>query len=117
MIAIRAGLRVLIATQPIDFRKGVHSLVTLVAEALKANPYCGDVFIFRSKRMDRLKLLAWDGSGIVLITKWLEDSRFVFPPVQDGVVCVSSTQMSVLLAGLDWRRVEAKTVKQPWKIA
>lgn len=117
MIAASAGLRVLIATRPIDFRKGVHSLVALVAEALKANPYCGDLFVFRSKRCDRLKLVAWDGSGMVLVTKWLEEGRFVFPPIQDGVVYVSSTQLSVLLAGLDWTRVEEKVVKQPWKTA
>jgi len=49
----------LIATQPVDFRKGIHGLVALVTEALNANPYCGNIFIFRSKRADRLKLIAW----------------------------------------------------------
>ena len=50
------------ATHPVDFRKSVHTLSALVSEALRANPYSGDVFVFRSKRMDRVKLLAWDGS-------------------------------------------------------
>ena len=63
MIALRADLKVVLATQPVDFRKSVHTLSALVSEALHANPYCGDVFVFRSKRMDRVKLLAWDGSG------------------------------------------------------
>jgi transposase len=45
----------------------------LVAEALKADPYCGDVFVFRSKRKDWLKLLVWDGTGVILATKWLEE--------------------------------------------
>jgi transposase len=57
----------------------LHTLSALVSEALRANPYCGDVFVFRSKRMDRVKLLAWDGSGMVLVTKWLRQGRFTLP--------------------------------------
>ncbi|WP_375293257.1 IS66 family insertion sequence element accessory protein TnpB [Bradyrhizobium sp. sGM-13] len=66
----------MLAAQPVDFRKSVHTLSALVSEALRANPYCGDVFVFRSKRMDRVKLLAWDGSGMVLVTKWLHQGAF-----------------------------------------
>ncbi len=79
MIALRSDLKVVLAAQPIDFRKSVHTLSALVSEALRANPYCGDVFVFRSKRMDRVKLLAWDGSGMVLVTKWLHQGRFTLP--------------------------------------
>src|SRR5438309_1957430 len=60
MIALRPELKVVVAAQPVDFRKSLHTLSALVSEALRANPYCGDVFVFRSKRMDRVKLLAWD---------------------------------------------------------
>ena len=60
MISFGAVVRVFVATQPIDFRKGVHGLV---AEGLGGKPYSGDVFVFRSKRSDRLKLLVFDGSG------------------------------------------------------
>ncbi|WP_410051837.1 IS66 family insertion sequence element accessory protein TnpB [Bradyrhizobium sp. SZCCHNS1012] len=52
----------LLAVQPVDFCKSVHTLSALVSEAPYANPYCGKVFVFRSKRADRVKLLAWDGS-------------------------------------------------------
>jgi transposase len=72
-------LKLVLAAQPVDFRKSVHMLSALVSEALRANPYCGDVFMFRSKRMDRVKLLAWDGSGMVLVTKWLRQGRFTLP--------------------------------------
>jgi transposase len=65
VIALRADLKVVVAAHPVDFRKSVHTLSALVSEALRENPYCGNVFVFRSKRMDRVKLLAWDGSGIV----------------------------------------------------
>ncbi len=68
MIALRSDLKVVLAAQPVDFRKSLHTLSALVSEALRANPYCGDVFVFRSKRADRVKLLAWDGSGMVLVT-------------------------------------------------
>ena len=117
MIGLRDELKVLVAARPIDFRRGVHGLVAMVAEALCADPYCGNVFVFRSKRMDRLKLVVWDGSGMVLVTKWLEEGVFTFPPVQDGAVVLTATQFSVLVAGLDWTRVAQKAVRRPSKIA
>ena len=87
MISFGRDVRVFVATQPIDFRKGVHGLVALVAEGLAGEPYSGDVFVFRSKRSDRLKLLVFDGSGLVLATKWLEDGDFAWPPVREGTNC------------------------------
>jgi transposase len=113
VIAVRAGLKIVVASQPVDFRKGINSLAALVSQALNANPYCGDVFIFRSKRMDRLKLLAWDGTGMVLMTKWLEESRFIWPPIRDGAVHLSATQLAMLVDGLDWTRAPPNVVKQP----
>jgi transposase len=90
----------------------VHTLSSLVSEALRANPYCGDVFVFRSKRIDRVKLLACDGSGMVLVTKWLHQGRFTWPPIRDGAVHPSATQLA-LLDGLEWTRVSPKPVTQP----
>jgi transposase len=113
VIALRCDLKVVLAAQPVDFRKSVHTLSALVSEALRANPYCGDVFVFRSKRADRLKLLGRDGSGMVLVTKWLHQGRFTWPPIRDGVVHLSATQLAMLLDGLEWTRVSPKPVKQP----
>ena len=117
MIGLRSDLKVLVASRPIDFRRGVHGLVAMVAQALSAEPYCGDIFVFRSKRKDRLKLIVWDGSGMVLVTKWLEEGGFTFPPIRDGAVVLTSTQFSVLLAGLDWTQVAQKAVRRPNKVA
>ena len=103
MIALRADLKVVMAAQPVDFRKSVHTLSAVVSEALQANLYCGDVFVF----------LAWDGSGMVLVTKWLEQGRFSWPPIRDGVVHLSATQLAMLLDALDWMRVSPKPVRQP----
>ena len=63
MIAVPAGMRVLVATRPVDFRKGADGLVALVSETLGNDPFSGTVFVFRSKRTDRVKILVWDGSG------------------------------------------------------
>ena len=65
MIAVSAGVRVLIATKPVDFRKGADGLIALVREALGEDPFSETIFVFRSKRADRLKIIAWDGSGLV----------------------------------------------------
>ena len=116
MMALRADLKVVVASQPIDFRRGVNGLVALVAEALGADPYCGQVFVFRSKRKDRLKLLTWDGSGIVLATKWLEAGGFTWPPITAGKVEISPEQMALLVAGLDWTRVASTPVRRPTKV-
>jgi transposase len=65
------------------------------------------------KWADRLKLLHWDGSGMILATKWLEGGKFAWPPVQDGVMKLTRAQMTLLLGGMDWRRLEENPVKKP----
>lgn len=115
MIALGADLKVVVASQPIDFRRGVNGLVALVAEALKADPYCGDIFVFRAKRMDRLKILTWDGSGMVLATKWLEAGRFTWPPITGGHVVITPAQMAMLVGGLDWTMVCPPQIRRPTK--
>ena len=117
MIGFSSDLKVLVASRPIDFRRGVHGLVAMVAQALLADPYCGSIFVFRSKRKDRLKMIVWDGTGMVLMTKWLEEGAFTFPPIQDGTVVLTATQLSVLVAGLDWTQVARKVVRRPTRIA
>ena len=89
MIAVPAGVRVLVATKPVDFRRGADSLAALVREQLRHDPFSGTIFIFRSKRADRLKILAWDGSGLVLFWKRLEQGAFRWPPISDGVMRLS----------------------------
>lgn len=106
-----------VATQPIDFRKGVHGLVALVAEGLGGKPYSGDVFVFRSKRSGCLKLLVFDGSGLVLATKWLEEGGFAWPPVREGTMRVTGAQLAMLIEGLsEWSRVIPKVTKRPTKV-
>jgi transposase len=107
------GIRVLVATKPVDFRKGMDGLAAHVQEAFKADPFSGVIYVFRAKRADRVKLLFWDQTGLVLVTKRLEDGRFRWPAVQDGVMRLSPAQLSALLEGLDWSRVHAQRVARP----
>src|SRR5215469_9514057 len=92
MIAVPAGVRIVVAARPVDFRNGLDGLAALVQQALRANPFAGDLFVFRAKRADRVKILAWDGTGLCLFHKRLEKGRFVWPPVQDGVIRLSAGQ-------------------------
>jgi transposase len=114
VIGPTGAVRVMMATRPVDFRKGIDGLAMLVRETMGADPFSGTVYVFRSKRADRAKLVFWDGSGVVLVAKRLEEGRFCWPKVQDGVVRLSAAQLSALLEGLDWKRVhEVRTVIAP----
>ncbi len=94
MITIPAGARVLLAAQPVDFRKGAHGLAALAAAVLGEDPFSGVVVVFRAKRSDRVKILVWDTSGFVLVWKQLSQGGFRWPPVTDGVVRLSPVQFA-----------------------
>jgi len=79
-------------------------------QALSSDPYTGDVFIFRSKRSDRLKLLVWDGSGLCLITKRLESGTFTWPPVRDGAVTLTAAQLRLLFTAMDWTQLGTQMI-------
>ncbi len=113
MIAIPGGVRILVAMRPVDFRSGADRLAALAQETLKQNPFAGTVLVFRAKRTDRVKILLWDGSGLVLIWKRLEKSTFQWPSIADGMMQLSPGQFSALFEGLDWKKVHAVDVRAP----
>jgi len=113
MIAVPAGMRVLVATKPVDFRRGADGLVALVRETLGHDPFSGTMFIFRSKRADKVKIVAWDGSGLVLFWKRLEQGAFRWPPITEGVMRLTSAQVAALVDGLDWSRLHPREVTRP----
>lgn len=78
-------VRIMVATKPIDFRKGHDGLAAMVSSVLRKDPFTGTVFIFRSRKTDRLKLLFRDGAGLVMAYKRLEDATFTWPAITDGV--------------------------------
>ena len=98
MIGLPANTRVWIAAGHTDMRKGFNGLA-----ALADNPYCGHVFVFRGRRGDIVKVLWFDGQGLVLLAKRLERGRFVWPQASAGRVSLTPAQLSMLLEGIDWR--------------
>ena len=107
MITIPFGVRVLLATRPVDFRKGAHGLAALASAVLGEDPFSGVVVVFRAKRADRVKILVWDASGLLLVWKQLQQGAFRWPPVMDGVLRLSAVEFAAPFDGLDWTRVQA----------
>jgi transposase len=107
MINVPPGARILLATRPVDFRRGAHSLAALAQEVLSENPFSGVVIVYRAKRSDRVKILVWDTSGLVLVWKQLQQGSFRWPPIMDGVMKLSPVEFAALFDGLDWTRVQS----------
>ncbi len=104
MIGLPAGARIWLAAGVTDMRKGFDGLAALVQGTLAENPFSGQLFVFRGRAGDRIKLLWWDGTGLCLFAKRLERGRFVWPQASSGVVHLTPAQLSMLLEGIDWRR-------------
>ena len=86
---------------PVDFRKQMDGLVTLVADHLSMNPASGQMFVFRNRHQNKIKILWWDRNGFWLCYRRLEQGRFTFPPVRDQVIDLTRDQLNWLLSGLD----------------
>ncbi len=112
--------RVFLCTLPTDMRKSFDSLAGLVEQQLGLDPLSGDLFVFRSKRGDRLKLLFWDEDGLVLYYKRLEVGTFVLPQADDqrvragehGLV-LKPAELAMLLAGIDLGAKRHKRYQRP----
>lgn len=113
MIAPGNDLKIYVATRPVDFRRGMDGLALAVQEMLGLDPYCGAAFVFRAKRADWIKILVWDRTGLVLVHKRLEGSKFVWPQVRDGVMRMSPAMFAALFEGLDWRLVRPERARRP----
>lgn len=109
---IPAGAKVYVATRPVDFRKGPDGLVALVRDT-GADPFCGALYVFRAKRADRVKIVWWDGSGLCLFAKRLDEDKFRWPRVENGVIRLAAPQLMALVEGMDWTRVRAERRRRP----
>jgi transposase len=99
MIGPSAGLQIWIATAPVDMRQGFDRLAARVREHLGHDPLGGHLFVFRNKSSQRVKVLYWDGTGLVLYYKRLERGVFHFPTSDEAALTIDSTQLLQLLAG------------------
>lgn len=104
MIAFPPGTKIYLACKPVDMRNGFDGLTAMAKRVFGQDPFAGHVFLFRAKRGDYLKMLYWDGSGLCLFAKRLEQGRFVWPPLIDGAQQLSPAQVTMLIEGMDWRR-------------
>lgn len=104
MIGLPAGTRIWIVAGVTDLRRGFAGLSGMVQTALEENPFSGQVFVFRGRRGDLIKVLWWDGDGLCLLAKRLERGRFVWPQAESGTVSLTPAQLAMLLEGIDWRR-------------
>ena len=106
MIALPAGCKVWLAAGAPDMRKGLDGLAASVQSQLTEDPFSGQLFVFRGRAGDRVKILWWSGDGMCLFAKRLERGRFVWPQATHGSVSLTGAQLSILLEGIDWRRIE-----------
>ena len=115
MIQVTPQMRILVAVEPADFRRGIDGLARLCREVLEADPFSGTVFVFRNRRATSVKVLAYDGQGFWLAQKRLSTGRFRFwPRGAGGRTTLEAHELGVLLSGGDpkaaqgappWRRV------------
>jgi len=97
MIPTPSGVRVWLAVGHTDMRRGMHSLVLQVQQTLGRDPHCGDLYVFRGRKADLVKIVWHDGIGLSLYTKKLEKGRFVWPSPADGCLQISGSQLAYML--------------------
>ena len=95
------------ANQSVDFRKAINGLVALVVEQFEAPVRDGSVYVFYNRDCDRVKCLFWDKNGFVLYHKRLERGRFKFDKAMDATYSITQNQLDWLLAGLDFKLMNA----------
>lgn len=115
MLTLPGSVRIYLSTAPTDMRKGHDGLRALVERELGADVYSGHLFVFVSRKGDRLKILTWDHGGFVLWYKRLERGRFKLPHLPRGQesVRLDSAQLAMLLDGIDYSRVRRPHRWQP----
>lgn len=103
MLKFREEIKIYVSLQPIDARKSIDGLCTLVVDHFSENPQDGNVFVFFNKAKDKVKLLWWNANGFVLHYKRMEKHRFVLPTLHNITALeITETQLHGLLAGLDF---------------
>lgn len=115
MLSLGPGVQIVLATQPIDLRRGHDGLATLVSSLWKADPYSGTLFVFFGRRMDRVKILFFSAGGFVLYYKRLESGRFSMPRVAEDAtqVVLDPASLAMLLDGVDLRAVRRTPMWKP----
>jgi transposase len=93
--------RIWVCLQPQDGRKGIDGLAAIVATHLARDPLGGDLFVFRNRRGDRLKILAWQGDGFALYLRRLERGTFAFPSADTADLSITMTELAMILGRVE----------------
>ena len=124
MLQITPQMKILIAIEPVDFRKGIDGLAAVCKKSLAQDPFAGTVFVFRNRRATAIKVLVYDGQGFWLCQKRLSSGRFRWWPtpanqsVDQATAALAAHQLTVLFsagnpnrtaAAPDWRPVGPRT--------
>jgi len=112
---IPANTRIWLVAGVTDMRRGFMSLSGLVQTVLEQNPLSGNVYVFRGRRGDLVKILFHDGEGLCLFQKRLDRGRFVWPQAESGTISLTRAQLSMLCEGIDWRQ-PARTFTPPMAV-
>jgi transposase len=110
MLTLSPAVRIYVATGATDLRRSIDGLAALVRQRFDLDPLSGHLFLFRNRRGDRLKILAWDQGGFWVLYKRLERGTFAWPREDDGSVVLRSSELLLLLAGVDL----AQTRRRRW---
>jgi len=115
MIQITPHMRILVALEPADFRRGIDGLARLCREELAADPFSGCLFLFRNRRGTAIKALVYDSRGFWLCHKRLSNGRFRFWPTrgEGGAKTLEAHQVALLLSGGDPEAGD--TAPAPWR--
>lgn len=108
MLSVPTKVRIFLCTRAMDMRKGFDGLHGVVLEVLRQDPLSGDLFVFLNKRRDRVKLLIWEGDGMLIVYKRLERGTFSLPASSADSLVLSSAQLSLLLGGIDLKQTRQR---------
>jgi transposase len=109
MLTLGTSGRIWVCVEAVDGRKSFDGLAAVVITHLGRDPLSGDLFVFKNRRGDRLKILAWQGDGFALYLRRLERGTFVFPKANGAEVSVTATELAMILGGIEWQGTQRRT--------
>ena len=120
MLGLPPSVRVFIATQPVDGRKGADSLIAMVRNAFAQDPYLGYLYVFFSKRCDRVRIVYWDSNGFAMWSKRLERGRFYARFLQGAPLqaqAIESAELNLIVEGIDLQGAHRRPRWEPHRAA
>lgn len=110
MLSLSADTKIYVAADPTDMRKGFDGLQGIVSGVLEQDPLSGHLFLFVNRRRDKLKILYWDGDGLAIWYRRLEQGTFQMPTIDPDrkSAVIRSDELTMLLRGIDYRNVQRR---------